>query len=266
MAQTFGVDPDAHLETTVQKLLEDPITSVEPLVKGIGAAALNGKARTDLCRPLSALMSKYPFNPRGPDASLDEVNNILKPVDGLLWKFYEASLKNLLPKQGSQYVAVPGGGVTLTTAFVMFFNRAATFSQMLYANGPNPVIKYSLKPVSSEASQDASITIDGQTISFKGSPALKQFAWPGSQQGAIGTAKLGGTDIWGESDPGLWGVFKFFAKGQRHPGTGVNEWTLVAGVSGSGQVKKIGTIQVEVDPPTFPPAFPVLGCPAEAAK
>ena len=87
-----------------------------------------------------------------------------------------------------------------------------------------------------------------------------------SQQGATGTAKLGGTDIWGENDPGLWGVFKFFAKGQRRPGTGVHEWTLIAGVSGSGQVKKIGTIQVEVDPPTFPPGFPMLSCPAEAAK
>ena len=61
-------------------------------------------------------------------ATLADVNGLFKPHEGALWTFYDSSLQKLLPKQGAQYVAVPQGTMSLTPAFVSFFNRAAAFS------------------------------------------------------------------------------------------------------------------------------------------
>ena len=62
MAQAFRIDPQAHIETTAQKLLEDPIAYVEGLLRQLGPAELNAKGKA-LCGQWRALMAKYPFNP-----------------------------------------------------------------------------------------------------------------------------------------------------------------------------------------------------------
>ena len=41
----FRLDPNGHIETLVQKLLEDPITYVEALLRTLGPAELNGKGK-----------------------------------------------------------------------------------------------------------------------------------------------------------------------------------------------------------------------------
>ena len=46
VAQAFRIDPEAHIEAVVQKLMEDPITNVEALLRNLGPAELNGKGRT----------------------------------------------------------------------------------------------------------------------------------------------------------------------------------------------------------------------------
>ena len=43
LAQTFRIDPDGHVETAVLKLLLDPITNAEALIRSVGPAELNGK-------------------------------------------------------------------------------------------------------------------------------------------------------------------------------------------------------------------------------
>ncbi len=43
MAQTFRIDQDGHIESSVQKLLEDPITYAQGLLRTLGPAELNAK-------------------------------------------------------------------------------------------------------------------------------------------------------------------------------------------------------------------------------
>jgi type VI secretion system protein ImpL len=231
MAQGFGVDP---LASTVQKLIEDPIANVEPKLKGLGAAALN-KGGKNLCVDFKALMNKYPFNPQSTmEATLADVNSIFKPMEGSMWKFYDQSLQKPLPKQGNQYVAVPGGTVTLLPPFVSFFNRIAAFSNALYAGGSDPHFTYSLQPVRSEGIQSVTLALDGQSLTSKGDngPA-KQFTWPGTQSGAQPTVNLGGnTDIAWETYTGLWGVFRFFARADKPAGASAVsrlEWVIRTG-------------------------------------
>jgi len=49
-----------HLDDTVKKLMEDPITYVEALLRGRGKEELNGKGK-EFCGKYRVLMSKYPF-------------------------------------------------------------------------------------------------------------------------------------------------------------------------------------------------------------
>ena len=55
----------------------------------------------------------------------------------------------------------------MTQAFTGFFNRAAAFSDALYAgNSADPHLNYTLKPLPSEGIKNLSVSfrIDGQTL------------------------------------------------------------------------------------------------------
>lgn len=279
VAQTFRIDPDGHLEAGVEKLMEDPITNVEALLRNLGPAELNGKGK-GLCTAIRTVMGKYPFNPAAtPQATVADVNGIFRKPDGALWKFYDDNLQKLLPKQGSQYVATPAGGVSLNPAFASFFNQAASFSDFLYAGGAqDPHIAYTLKPVPAEGIQTLGLALDGQTLTYSGGDAPgKQFVWQGSgAHAAKATVKFGGgPDLaWSTSD-GLWAIFQFFNKADtwKPMGTGnLLEWVIRIGkdpvMLPSG---KPLTVRFDLDmnggPQVFQKGyFSRMGCVAEVAK
>jgi hypothetical protein len=64
VAQVFRIDPDAHIETVVQKLMEDPITYAEALLRNVGPAELNGKGKALSMRepdwPLDSVFTEEP--------------------------------------------------------------------------------------------------------------------------------------------------------------------------------------------------------------
>jgi type VI secretion system protein ImpL len=235
IAQAFPPDPEGKLDSTSQKLLEDPITYVEALLRTLGPAELNGKGK-GLCTQMRPLLSKYPFAPGATQqATLAEVNGILHRPDGALWAFYDANLQRLLPKQGSQYVPVSAGGITLNPGFVAFFNRWAALADLFYAGGSaDPHFTYTLKPVPSEGIQGLTLHLDGQVLTTSGGAgAAKQFTWPGgAAREAKASVKFGGTDLgWSDND-GLWAVFQFFEEAERWvPAAGAYqlEWTVRAG-------------------------------------
>ena len=282
VAQAFLPDPVAHLESTVQKLMEDPITSVEALLKRLGPDELNGKGK-DLCAQYRHLLGKYPFNPNpaAPQATIADVNGIFHKPEGALWTFYESSLQKLLPKQGADYVPATGAGFSLTPAFVNFFRQSAAFSETIYAGGTaDPHITYSLKPLPSEGIQTVRLQIDGQTLtSSNGEGAAKQFVWQGS--GAHGAKAFvnygGGADQnWSDND-GLWAVFRFFGNAETWRASGNNyslEWINRAGADRRPVTLadgKVVTMRFELDMAGAPPVFQKgylskLVCIADVAK
>ncbi len=229
VAQGFNIDQETHLEATLQKLLEDPISNAEGLLRALGPAELNGKGK-GLCAQFSAVTNKYPFNTAATaESSIPEVNSLLKPGEGALWAFYDANLKQALVKQGSQYVAT--GTVPLTPQFVNFFNTAAKLSEVLYKPGaPDPKLMYTLTPLKSEGIQGYSLNVDGQTLASTGGGA-KQFTWPGGGQAALqGNLGAGNVNIY--SYTGLWATFRLMGDAERwdQAGSGYNlEWVVRIG-------------------------------------
>lgn len=226
MALEFDIDQEARLNATVQKLLEDPITSAEDLVKTLGPRELNGKGKA-LCDVFGPVTRKFPFNPASQaEATVAELNALLKPGEGLLWTFYEANLKKGLLKVGTEYR--PTGEIEFNPAFLNFFNNASRLSEALYRSGPDPRITYTVRPLRSDGIQNLALILDGQTLEATAT-AGKQFTWPGTAQGSRFTGKVGTSDLPSAQYDGLWSAFRLFLDAEKvePAGSGYNlEWVL----------------------------------------
>jgi type VI secretion system protein ImpL len=269
VALTFGNDAELG---AVRQLLEAPITNVDPVLKRAGGEALNGAGKS-FCGQYQALMRKYPFNPNSTEmAELAEVNTIFKPKDGELWKFYDASLKNVLPRQGSHFVPAATPSINISPRFVSFFERAATFSDALYHASPDPRLEFSLRPASPNV-QSLELSIEGQSYVFPGgAPTFRKFNWPGGVHEVKLTAKTKDGDISSPASAyqGLWAVFIFFDDTENWRQTGATntlEWKQKVGRTG----RVTGSIQFELDMNGAPPVFQRnylagLACVAEVVR
>jgi type VI secretion system protein ImpL len=255
LVTTFGDDPEA---TTVRQLLEAPITNVDPVLRRAGGEALNGAGQS-FCNQYQALMRKYPFNPNSTDmAELAEMNNIFRPKDGELWKFYDTKLKNILQQQGTHFVLVPPPGVTINQRFVSFFEHAANFSVALYHGSPDPSLEFSLRPMSPNL-QSVSLSIEGASFEFPGNaPTLRKFKWPGGVHGVKLSAKTKDGGDFGSPPSayeGPWAVFAFFYDTENWKSTGATttslEWKLKVGREG----RVINSVQFDLDMNGAPPIF-----------
>ena len=279
VAQAFRVDADAHVDQTVQKLMEDPITYVEALLRNLGPEELNGKGR-GLCAIYRPVLNKYPFNPASTvQSTVAEINGIFHKPDGALWKFYDENLQKLLPKQGSTYVAQTVNGVSLTSSFVNFFNNAAAFTDFAYGgNSPDPHFTYTLKPIVNEEIQSMGLQLDGQSITSTGSADVpgKQFVWQASgTHEAKATVRFGGPDLTWSNSEGLWAIFQFFNKAETWTPAGTGNIVLWTIRVGQDAVKlpsgKPLTVRFNLDmnggPQVFQKGyFSRMACVAEVAK
>ena len=177
ISQTFNSSSD--MGPSVRQLLEDPITSVQGAVRGMGPAAVNKKG-AGTCGEIGAIMAKYPFNPRAAaKATVQDINTVFKPKEGAIWQFYDASLSKAVTRSG---VPVPGAPFEVTPRVPLFLSKAGAFTDAAYGAGsPDPKLTYSVRPARSAPTWSGSqLTIDGQTAEFVPNAPAKQFVWPGT--------------------------------------------------------------------------------------
>ena len=274
MAQGFRLDPDGHVEASVQKLLEDPIVNAEKLLRNLGPDELNGKGRA-FCAQINPILSKFPFNSKAAAlATVPDLNALFKPKDGAFSQFIDANLQKVVSRQGSQFVPNPAGGIQLNPPFLDFLNRAAAFTDAAYAGGTaDPQIKYTVKPVMSPEIQDLKLTIDGQSADFTAtSTAPKQLVWPGPARGLqLNVTFKGGPPFTYPNYDGLWALFQFVGDADKHDGS-VVEVTLRSGKAGRPVLNNVGqpvTVRLDLsaNPPVFDRAyFSSFACVPQVAK
>lgn len=249
LAQGFRLDPEAHVEATVQRLLEAPITYVEPLLRGFGAAEINAAAGA-FCGQARGVMNKFPFNASSPvQAGAAEVNALLRPGTGALWALTAGPLARAVQRQGAQFV--PTGTVQLAPQFVAFLNRAAAMSEALYRDDtPDARMALTIQPLVDDVTSAMSITVDGQTVrSTRNSLEKARVAWAASSArearlaaaiGRVETPLLGYT--------GTWALFQLLQQAEtwRPVGDGYRvEWALVA--RGAGGAPESGALKVAAE-------------------
>ncbi len=242
IAQGFRIDNEGHIDSTVRKLLEDPITGAENLVRKIGPGQLNA-AGAAFCRQYNSLAGKYPFSASPTEATLPDVEAVFKPVTGALSTFYEASLKAVLLRQGSQFVMAPSATMRVSQQFISFMNHAAGISDTLYpAGSPQPHFTYTLRQLPSKGIGQLSLTIDDQTLAGEGQS--KQFTWTGSPSSTVKGTYSASHSLFA-SEQGLWAPFHLMDDARWVPGpTPTLEWPLEIGQGHRPQTLPDGTPMV----------------------
>jgi type VI secretion system protein ImpL len=272
MAQGFGVDPAAHLEGTVEKLLEDPITYVQGLLRGLGPAELNGKGK-GLCAQLSPVLAQFPFNSAAKaEATPADVNAAFKPKEGALWAFFDQNLAKYLIPQGSRYVQDPSSAVPINDRFINFMNHAKAFTDMAYPGGSADLhFAYTLKPILSDDTQSVKLTIDGQDAEFSANTAAKSFTWQSTgAHGVQVTTRFKNGDAFPLGYSGLWAVFQWVDDADAQSGDTL-EWRFKSGKENHPIISPVTNqpvkVRFNIGNPVFQKGyFSGLRCVSEIAK
>jgi type VI secretion system protein ImpL len=279
MASQFPIDKEGGVSAKTQSLLEDPIKYAQGLIGGVPKDGVNSGAQ-GFCSQYRSLISKYPFDPKASArAAQSDFDAIFKPGDGALWKLYNTSLNKLLTKQGSEYVATPASGMTVTPQFVSFFNRAAAVTDAFYKGGSQTAnLTFNMRPIPSEAVvQEITLTIDGKTANFKnGTGNPQQFSWPGSgaQEVKLKVRFAGGSEFDMVTYTEPWAAFSFFLQAEHWQSSGnqqTMEWTARSATGPMIIGGKPATVRFTLDmnggPPIFQPGFwSGATCPGAAVR
>jgi type VI secretion system protein ImpL len=268
ISQTFNSSSD--LGPNVRQLLEDPITSVQGAVRGMGPAAVNKKGG-GTCGEIGAIMAKYPFNPRAvAKATVQDINTVFKPKEGAIWQFYDGSLSKAVSRNGAPIAGAP---FEVTSAYRYFLSKAGPFTDAAYSSGPDPKLTYSVRPLLGPDLERIRLTIDGQSADFAPNAPAKQFTWPGPAAGVsmIVRAK-GGTEYTYPSYDGLWSIFDFIGDADSRQDSLV-VMTMKAGKSGrpvlnqaTGQPVTV-RLEITANPPIFDKGFfSGLTCVSDVAR
>ncbi len=209
MAQKFRVDPQFGIERVTQALLTQPADHAQALIKR-GPKEMLNEGGHKLCTDFAKITDGFPFNPGSThDLPVDQLNAMLAPGTGQLWKFYSANLSQYLPKQGARYIANAAGSVKISSDFESFFNRAAALSDTIYNGSPTPHMTFSLKQASTNI-EGLALKIGTDTLS--GTGQQKNFTWTGAPEEIQVMAR----DLpINNYQAGPWAVFRFINDG--HP-------------------------------------------------
>ena len=232
IAQGFVIDAEGKTDAQVRKLMEDPIIAAEALVRRLGPDQLNGAGKA-FCDQFNGLSRKFPFNEQSQvDATVQEIAGMFQPGAGALWAFYDSSLKNVLMKQGTQFMPNPVSNMKVSPQFLAFMNRAGKFADAIYPNGsPTPNLSYTIKQSATYAIGNLSLTIDGQGLAGNGQS--KKFVWTGNGTSTVHPAgTYPGGSLPFPDVTGTWAPFRFVQNAPKTSMVGntvVAEWPLEFG-------------------------------------
>jgi len=239
LAQGFVVGREPTVATAVQRLLTEPLASIDPYLRNYGAGQLNGKGQS-FCAKTAALFAKYPFNDHSPiQASLDEVAAVFKPGTGSLWTYYNDALQNVLQAQGSTFAPKSGGTLSVNPEFLSFFNRAVQFSAAMFPAGSNEArLTLNLTNYLMPQSGRLRVVGDGLTVDYAAAVKPHQFTWTFQPSSEATIAVEQGNNIWTNvaSFHGTWAVFQLFGAAASWEPTATDyraEWSIPGNTAGA---------------------------------
>ena len=263
IARGFKPEGVGALDTTVQRLLEEPVRLTNAfIIKDMdkaGAGKVNGELRT-FCSSQRNTLRKYPFQPlSADDASLEEFAGMFEPTKGAIWQFQQKSLAELTVKEGSIWKAKdPAKKPQVTRELLAFLNRAQSIADAFYPGGATQAqLTYTLRPKLDSSLKEFTLELEIDGRPYQWTSGLQHaFNWPppsGTKSpGAVArlrTAANAGIPI--ASRGGLWGIFKILGDAEpRELNAKLVEWKYTS--SGVGRREPIQPAPVQLEIVGFP--------------
>jgi len=230
-SQGFHRTPETQI---VSDLLEAPIRDVDNLIRAQRPKAANAGGQS-FCSAYSRLLTRFPFAPNGPDASIAEVDAVLNPTSGAIAQLSKVAGPLLNP--------VPGAQVSMTREFRQFYERLQSLSSLLYPQNPAAGgFSFTVKILPSSGIQTATFEVDKQVVS--GINSSKTFIWsPQTSQ----HAELTVGSISPLSFSGNWALLHLLSRGQREqqPLFPIHLSYPIGFVNGSSNT----VVRIEITPP-----------------
>jgi type VI secretion system protein ImpL len=219
-------DQDGFTRPLLSPLLMNPITlAYSNVVRDAGAAAGASWQASVWQKWHEKLEGKYPFANVPADASVDDFLDFFAPGDGVLWSFYDSSLKATLDRNGSLFAPSRRfrSSIAYTSEFLdVCLRRGADFTNVLFPpKSDHAVVSFDVN-VHSVSPSIAQITfeVDGASHTYRNEPEQwLTITWPGKgQHGArLRVRGAGGLDE-EISRPGDFGLFRLLDLADVKPG------------------------------------------------
>ena len=191
--------------------------------RGADLAVMLNERGKDLCKAMDRILRKYPFAPDAGDANIKDINEVLAPGTGALWKFYDGGLQPLLPLVNGTYVSRPTNAVTLSPQFVTFFRWMARASGALYIDrGQTPRMALTIKVLSAGDSA-ATVTLyhGDRTPRLVSGAEAQSVTWPptGGNRTRLTVTRGGREQELARAD-GPWALFRVMSRATSYEGSG----------------------------------------------
>lgn len=177
------------------------------------------------------LRGKYPFSRQGQDASLADLADFYRPGSGIIWAFYDSTLKRDVKQVGDRFETSHTGGMgpLYGSELVRFLNRSQHISSVLFPpRAESPRVEFEVRVRPSPGIAQVLFTTDGQTVDFHNGPEQWiRLAWPGAgpTRGAVMRVKGARVDET-LTQQGEWGLFRLFDQGVVRSTPGERHFTI----------------------------------------
>lgn len=267
VARASNADLEGKLDQTIRQIMEKPITAVEGL---FSPTRMLNAAAGQMCQQFNLITRKFPFARVEPEASVEELNQLLRPGSGKIWEFYEQHMKQFLIKQGNSWELTAEGRSTLNPQFANFFRDVLRLADALYRTGSDPRLNYSIRlndvqQLLGGQTTSARLVVDGKEARMGGAPAV--LVWTGSPSHSTLFEVNNSVQF---NNTSLWSVFRFFADADPAVPSGGGyhiDYPLKAGAAARVTAKGKFFVDLGGAPPVFDQRFlSGLRCMTPAAR
>jgi type VI secretion system protein ImpL len=223
----------------IRGLLEAPIASVSSsVVKGSGESLSTAWREEVFDVYRKTVQGRYPFAPKGADASLADVTEFLKP-GGVLWAHYDSKLAKLVPRQGTHFHPAKPYDRIFGGAFLHCLESGAAWSDALFPSGAQKAqVDFEVRPQGvASGVGEVELEIDGQKRVYRNGPEERwPFKWPGEGKHGVRLVLRGRTGELGRLEiPGDWALLRFLDAGKlTSAGDGLLKYEWTVGKMGGG--------------------------------
>ncbi|HEY6099503.1 MAG TPA: type VI secretion system membrane subunit TssM, partial [Anaeromyxobacter sp.] len=223
---------DVGWRPTLDRLLWPPIEAASTRSAREKAAGASRQWCSTVALPWKRnLGSRYPFNPSGHDAALADVAEFFRPAGGLVWGFFNESLKSDVQRSGDgfKFVRQLGGSTGFSPALLGFLARAQDVTTVLFPSGAgDPQVPFSVRIRPTPKVASVVFDVDGQRFEyFNGPEEWRKMTWPaqGKAPGAMLRVRMAGGREETLQQEGEWGLFRLLETGQVSGQAGQRDFT-----------------------------------------
>lgn len=176
---------------------------------------------SEVVAPFNAkLHNAYPFVSAGQDMPLGDLAELYRPKEGLVWKFFEQTLKPTVTQDGGKFSYSTKLGRDASSVFsselIDFLERSHDITSSFFPAGPAPELKFEVRIHPSPWVATTTLSVGGRGIEYHNGPEKwESLEWPGEQpeQGAALVVRGANGMFERVTQEGEWGLFRLFEAG-----------------------------------------------------